>query len=153
MEKSRNGQGQFRHSDPPPAESPGEVGLKELAELLGLEYEIDCSIASDASLASVSGWVKFKSPSAKRYVVVSYASFGTVNHTKCVSAAVTVDRAVSSSWPVTVRMARNMVASGAVRFMMRGCSLKVSKHRKVELPPSAFLEELLLKLSISGGCS
>lgn len=54
--------------------------------------------------------------------------------------------------PETVRLVRDNAVDFMVRRILTGCSIKISNTRHVVIPPSGSIEEMKLKLAVSGCC-
>ena len=134
-----------------------EKDLAGLAAELGLSYEINydqVSVHLENKSRTVKVWVKMKGLRSKRYAVFAYGEGQ--QHTKrhCFEIALPYGKLfdVDSLSPEAVRLVRDHAADFMVRRIMTGCSVKISNTRHVVMPPSGSVEEMKLKLVVSGCC-
>lgn len=134
-----------------------EKDLAGLAAELGLLYEINydwtCTRLENKS-CTVKAWIKMKGLKSKRYAVFAYG--GGRPHTKRhYLDVVLLDRTWikdnGSLSPEDVRRVRDHAADFMVKRILVGCSVKVSKTRRVAVPSAGSVEELRLKLAVRGG--
>lgn len=99
-------------------------------------------------------WVKMKGLRSKRYAVFVYGEGQ--QHTKrhCFEIVLPYgklpDRDLLS--PKAVRLVRDHAADFMIRRILIGCSIKISNTRHVVIPPSSSIEEMKIKLAVSGCC-
>lgn len=134
----------------------GEKDLSRLAEALGLSYEIGFNspktvLASWPSNWTLYGYVKFKGPRSKRCAVFIYEKNSHVRRFS--SEVVILDRkSFYSEKELTadeLSRVRNEIASDAVARILKGCTVKVSKTRKITVPGSSCVDELILRLAVA----
>ena len=134
-----------------------EKDLAGLAAELGLSYEINydqVSVHLENKSRTVKVWVKMKGLRSKRYAVFAYGEGQ--QHTKrhCFEIALQYGKLFDgdSLSPEAVRLVRDHAADFMVRRILTGCSVKISNTRHVVMPPSGSVEEMKLKLAVSGCC-
>lgn len=134
-----------------------EKDLAGLAAELGLSYEINydqVSVHLENKSRTVKVWVKMKGLRSKRYAVFAYGEGQ--QHTKrhCFEIALPYGKLFDgdSLSPEAVRLVRDHAADFMVRRILIGCSVKISNTRHVVMPPSGSVEEMKLKLAVSGCC-
>lgn len=134
-----------------------EKDLAELAAELGLSYEINYNQASvylENKSCTVRAWVKMKGLGSKRYAVFAYGEGQ--QHTKrhCFEIALPYRKLPNgnSLSSKAVRLVRDHAADFMVMRILVGCSIKISNTRHVVIPPSGSIEEMKIKLAVSGCC-
>ena len=134
-----------------------EKDLAGLAAELGLSYEINYDLTfmrQRNKSRTVSAWIKMKGLRSKRYAVFAYG--GGQPHTKRNYLEVVlldrtrIDDGKGSLSPEDVRRVRDHVSDYAMKSILAGCSVKISKTRHVIVPPAGSVEELKLKLVVYG---
>ena len=126
-----------------------EKDLAELAAALGLSYEIEYIVP--AAYITVMAWVKFKGLKSKRYAVFITDQN---SHTKRFSRGVVFGYRKSDRdgfSPKDVKRIRDEAAAYAFENILRGCVVKVSETRHIIVPSSSSVEELKLKMAVTGG--
>lgn len=133
-----------------------EKDLAGLAAELGLSYEINYGQASvhlENRSCTVGAWVKMKGLRSKRYAVFAYG--GGQLHTKrhCFEIVLPCGKLPGgdSLSPKAVRLVRDRAADFMIGRILIGCSVKISNTRHVVIPPSGSVEEMKLKMAVSGG--
>lgn len=134
-----------------------EKDLARLAAELGLSYEINynqVSVHLENKSCTVRAWVKMKGLRSKRYAVFAYSEGQ--QHTKrhCFEIVLSYGKLSDgdSLLPKAVRLVRDHAADFMVRRILTGCLVKISNTRHVVIPPSGSIEEMKLKLAVSGCC-
>ena len=134
-----------------------EEDLAGLAAELGLSYEINyylVPVRLENKSRTVRAWVKMKGLRSKRYAVFAYDEGQ--HHTKrhCFEIVLPYGKLSDgdSLSPEAVRLVRDHAADFMVRRILTGCSVKISNTRHVVMPPSGSVEEMKLKLAVSGCC-
>jgi len=133
-----------------------EKDLIELAATLGLSYEIEYdapAVYSENKSHIVRAWVKFKGLKSKRYAVFVT---GKNSHTKRFPLEVALIYRKpfggrEDLLPKDVKRVRDEAASYVVENILRGCIVKVSETRRIRVPLSSSVEEMKLKMAVSGG--
>ena len=134
-----------------------EKDLAGLAEEIGLSYELNygkVSVHPENKSCTVMIWVKMKGLRSKRYAVFVYGE--SQQHTKrhCFEIVFPYGKLPDgdSLSPKAVRLVRDHAADFMVRRILTGCSVKISNTRHVVIPPSGSIEEMKIKLAVSGCC-
>lgn len=133
-----------------------EKDLIELAATLGLSYEIEYDVPvaySENKLYTARAWVKLKGLKSKRYAVFVT---GKNIHTKRFSLEVALIyreafRGKEDLLLKDVNRIRDEAASYVVKNILRGCIVKVSETKHIMIQPSSSIEELKLKMAVTGG--
>ena len=131
-----------------------EKDLIELAAALGLSYKIEY-IARAAYIGNksfaVMAWVKLKGLKSKRYAVFITDRN---SHTKRFSCEVALGYRKPDSdglSPKDIKRIRDEAAAYTLENILRGCVVKVSETRHIIVPSSSSVEELKLRMAVTGG--
>lgn len=99
-------------------------------------------------------WVKMKGLRSKRYAVFAYGEGQ--QHTKrhCFEIVLPYEKLPDRDLlsPKVARLVRDHAADFMVRRILIGCSVKISNTRHVVIPQSGSVEEMKIKLAVSGCC-
>ena len=134
-----------------------ERDLAEMAAALGMSYEIEYDVpASKCENKSyhIRASVKMKGLQSKRYAV--FRIYNHIDHTKRINVELELLYrkpldCKDALLPKDVRRIRDEAASAAVTAIMQGCSVKISKTRRIVVPPASSIEEFKLKMAVAGG--
>ena len=126
---------------------PVEESLKKLAEALEASYELVVDPATSNN-GSAYSYVKFKGLRSKRYAVLSRTMLdGSTNHAK----RFTYNLLTPAMTGEEMAAAREEAANLMLNILLSGkWTVKLSKTRRVRLPPASSVEELLLKMAVAG---
>lgn len=134
-----------------------EKDLTGLAVELGLSYEINYNqvpVHLENKSCTVRVWVKMKGLKSKRYAVFAYGEGQPHTKRHCFEIVLPYGKLSDgdSLLPKAVRLVRDHTADFMVRHILTGCLVKISNTRHIVIPPSGSIEEMKLKLAVSGCC-
>lgn len=134
-----------------------EKDLAGLAAEFGLSYEINydrVSVHLENKSHTVRAWVKMKGLRSKWYAVFAYDEGQ--QHTKrhCFEIVLPYGKLPDGDLfsPKVAGLVRDHAADFMVRRILTGCLVKISNTRHAVIPPSGSIEEMKLKLAVSGCC-
>lgn len=133
----------------------GEKDLAKLASSLGMSYEIgyDVSTLGENKSYTVRAWVRLKGLKSKRCAV--FVSTGNAHVKRFTMEVALLYRKPFDSkealLPEDDRRVKDEAAAYALKNILRGCSVKISKTRHVRIPQASSVEEFMLKSAVAGG--